>query len=104
MTPEPAGRPLRIGIATDALYEQIVDGEVRIANGGVGVYVHQLVRHLLTIDHVNEYFLIRLGEGRLDIYQHPRVRSIFLPGPSATALRRCWAAHIRARSATSGWI
>jgi len=79
MTPEPAGPPLRIGIATDALYEQIVDGEVRIANGGVGVYVHQLVRHLLTIDHVNEYFLIRLGEGRLDIYQHPRVRSIFLP-------------------------
>ena len=73
-------RPLRIGIATDALYERMLDGEVRIANGGVGVYVHQLVSHLLAIDQVNQYFLIRLGEGRLDIYRNPRARSIFLPG------------------------
>ncbi len=73
-------RPLRIGIATDALYERTVDGEARIANGGVGVYVHQLVSHLLAIDSVNEYFLIRLGEGRLDIYRNPRAQSIFLPG------------------------
>ena len=79
MTAETAGRPLRIGIATDALYERIVDGEVRIANGGVGVYIYQLVSHLLAIDPVNEYFLIRVGEGLLDIYRHPRARSIFLP-------------------------
>src|ERR1039457_4121450 len=79
MTAEIATRPLRIGIATDALHERIVDGEVRIANGGVGVYVHQLVSHLLSVDQVNEYFLIRLGQGRLDIYRHPRVRCVFLP-------------------------
>ena len=79
MTAESATRPLRIGIATDALYERVVDGEVRIANGGVGVYVHQLVTHLLAVDPVNEYFLIRVGEGRFDIYRNPRARSIFLP-------------------------
>jgi glycosyltransferase involved in cell wall biosynthesis len=79
MTAEIATRPLRIGIATDALHERIVDGEVRIANGGVGVYVHQLVSHLLAVDQVNEYFLIRFGQGLLDIYHHPRARSIFLP-------------------------
>lgn len=80
MNIEAAARPLRIGIATDALYEQMVDGAAHIANGGVGVYVYQLVSHLLAIDQVNEYFLIRLGEGRLDIYRNPRARSIFLPG------------------------
>ncbi len=79
MTAESASRPLRIGIATDALYERIVDGEVRIANGGVGTYIYQLVSHLLAIDSLNEYFLIRVGEGLLDIYRHPRARSIFLP-------------------------
>jgi glycosyltransferase involved in cell wall biosynthesis len=79
MTAEIATRPLRIGIVTDALYERIVDGEVRVANGGVGVYVYQLVSHLLSVDQVNEYFLIRFGQGRLDIYRHPRARSIFLP-------------------------
>ncbi len=72
-------RPLKIGIVTDALHERIVDGEVRIANGGVGVYVQQLVSHLLSIDQVNHYHLIRVGEGLLDIYRHPRATSIFLP-------------------------
>ena len=79
MTAEKSTRPLRIGIATDALHERTVDGEVRIANGGVGVYVHQLVSHLLAIDPVNQYFLIRFGPGQLDIYRHPRARCIFLP-------------------------
>jgi glycosyltransferase involved in cell wall biosynthesis len=79
MSAEIAMRPLRIGIATDALNEQVVDGEARIANGGVGVYVHQLVSHLLAVDQVNEYFLIRFGQGLLDIYSHPRVRCVFLP-------------------------
>lgn len=79
MTTEIGRRPLRIGIVTDALYERIVDGEVRIANGGVGVYVYQLVSHLLTLDQLNQYFLIRVGEGQLDIYRHPRAQSTFLP-------------------------
>ena len=72
------GRALRIGIVTDGLQERIVDGEVRIANGGVGVYIYELIRHLLEIDSVNQYFLIRFGEGRLDIYRHARVQAVFL--------------------------
>jgi glycosyltransferase involved in cell wall biosynthesis len=73
------GRALRIGIVTDGLQERIVDGEVRIANGGVGVYICELIRHLLELDSVNQYFLIRFGEGRLDIYRHPRAQAVFLP-------------------------
>ena len=73
------GRALRIGILADGLQERIVDGEVRIANGGVGVYIYELIRHLLEIDSVNQYFLIRFGEGRLDIYRHPRAHPVFLP-------------------------
>ncbi len=63
MAPARAVRPLRIGIITDGLQERMVDGEVRIANGGVGVYIYQLIRHLLLIDPVNQYFLIRFGAG-----------------------------------------
>ena len=70
--------PLRIGIVTDGLQERIVDGEVRIANGGVGVYIYQLIRHLLLIDPVNQYFLIRFGRGMLDVYRHGRVSGVFL--------------------------
>ncbi len=73
-----AARPLRIGIITDGLQERVVDGEVRIANGGVGVYIYQLVRHLLLIDPVNQYHLIRFGAGSLDIYRDSRGRNVFL--------------------------
>jgi len=79
MNAEVSARPLRIGIVTDSLLERIVDGEVRIANGGVGVYIYQLVRQLLTLDSVNEYFLIRFDRGFLDIYQHPRAHNVFMP-------------------------
>ena len=73
-----AARPLRIGIITDGLQERVVDGEVRIANGGVGVYIYQLIRHLLLIDPVNQYHLIRFGAGSLDIYRDARGRNVFL--------------------------
>ncbi len=79
MTAESSARPLRIGIVTDSMRERIVNGEVRIANGGVGVYIYQLIRHLLTVDSVNEYFLIRFDRGFLDVYQHPRAHSVFMP-------------------------
>jgi glycosyltransferase involved in cell wall biosynthesis len=88
MNLENGARPLRIGIVTDALQERIVAGEARISNGGVGVYVHQLVSHLLEVDQRNEYFLFRVGEGRLDIYRHPRAHNIFFP---ATKLNRTFA-------------
>ena len=75
-----SSRPLRIGIVTDSLWERVVDGEVRIANGGIGVYVYQLVRHLLSVDQDNEYFLIRTQwRGALDIFGHPRAHNIFFP-------------------------
>src|SRR5579863_4673007 len=69
----------RIGILTDGLVERRVGGATRIANGGVGVYIYQLIRHLFEDDHGNEYFLIRFGEGALDIYRHPRAHCIWLP-------------------------
>ena len=72
-------RPMRIGIVTDSLLEHRVGGEARIANGGVGVYIHELAHHLLETDNDNEYFLIRFGPGLLDIYRHPRAHNIFLP-------------------------
>src|ERR1700730_14627645 len=79
MTAESGARPLKIGVVTDSMYERVVDGEVRIANGGVGVYIYQIIRHLLAVDPTNEYFLIRFGRGQLDVYQHPRVHSVFMP-------------------------
>jgi glycosyltransferase involved in cell wall biosynthesis len=69
----------RIGIVTDCIYEKVVDGQVRIKNGGVAVYTYELIRHLLEIDHVNQYILMRFGPGLLDIYNDPRVRSVFVP-------------------------
>jgi glycosyltransferase involved in cell wall biosynthesis len=69
----------RIGIVTDCLYEKIVDGQVLIKNGGIGVYTYELIRHLLEVDDRNQYILIRFGEGLLDIYSHPRVQSVFIP-------------------------
>ena len=78
MPAAPMARPLRIGIITDGLQERTVDGEVRIANGGVGVYIYQLIRHLLLVDPVNHYYLIRFGAGSLDIYGASRGRNVFL--------------------------
>jgi len=63
-------RPLRIGIVTDGLEERVADGQAQIANGGVGVYIYNLVTQLRAVDPVNEYFLIRHGAGKLEIYQH----------------------------------
>jgi glycosyltransferase involved in cell wall biosynthesis len=71
-------RRLKIGIITDGLLERSEAGEVRIANGGVGVYIYQLVKHLLQVDPFNEYFLIRFGAGKLDIYHNPRAHNVFL--------------------------
>ena len=56
-------RNLRIGIVTDGLQERVVDGEVRIANGGVGVYIYQLVKHLLAAAPATEFVLMRYGQG-----------------------------------------
>jgi glycosyltransferase involved in cell wall biosynthesis len=66
--------PLRIGILTDGLEERFSDGSVAIANGGVGVYIHELVTHLRRIDPVNQYFTVRFGRGRLDLYRGAHAR------------------------------
>jgi len=68
----------RFGIVTDGLEERVVDGEIRIANGGVGVYIYQLIRHLLDIDRENEYFLISYSRGLHDIYHHPKAHPVVL--------------------------
>lgn len=77
MEPAKTPRRLRIGIVTDGLEERIVDGQARIANGGVGVYIYQLVKHLLEVDGSSEFVLMRYGQGYLDIYRNPRARVVF---------------------------
>ncbi len=69
----------RIGIVTDGLIERRVGNESRIANGGVGVYIYQLIRCLLEDRTETEYYLIRFGPGELDIYRNPRAHCIWLP-------------------------
>jgi glycosyltransferase involved in cell wall biosynthesis len=77
----------KIGIVTDGLYEKVVNGQVQIKNGGVGVYTYELIRHLLEIDDQNRYVLMRFGRGLLDIYNHPRVQSVFFPMTRFRALQ-----------------
>jgi hypothetical protein len=55
-------RPLRIGIVTDGLKEAGEGDAARIGNGGVGVYIAELVAALLRVDTVDEYTLLRCGE------------------------------------------
>jgi glycosyltransferase involved in cell wall biosynthesis len=66
---EGGARRLRIGIVTDALRERTVGGAVEVANGGVGVYVHQLVQHLPGLGAPADYILIRHRPGGLDVYR-----------------------------------
>jgi glycosyltransferase involved in cell wall biosynthesis len=72
---------LRIGIYTDGLEECVIDGEVSIANGGVGVYIYNLIKHIQLVDSVNEYVLIGRGRCALDIYRsgNGRIRTISFP-------------------------
>lgn len=90
MAPAPAAaarRPLRVGILTDGLVERDGAGGPEIANGGVGVYVQQLVTHLRRLDPSNEYVTIRLGRGRLDLFTQDSGRQhIALPGTLAHRL------------------
>jgi len=72
-------RPLRIGVVTLGLKEEDAGGEVNIANGGVGVYIYQLIKHLQGLGDATEYTLIRPGHGRLDIYRQARTETVFLP-------------------------
>jgi len=45
------------------------------------------VKHLQLIDPINEYFLIRRGDGALDIYGGERTHSLFLPSTVRSAFR-----------------
>lgn len=69
---------LRVGILTDGLEERVGPRGVEIANGGVGVYIRNLVRELQRIDGGPELVLVRFGNGALDIYSGPRTRSVGL--------------------------
>src|SRR6516165_7288915 len=88
MKPAKTPRRLRIGIVTDGLEERIVDGQARIANGGVGVYIYQLVKHLLEVDGSSEFVLMRYGQGYLDIYRNPRVQVVFFSTARGRFLRQ----------------
>jgi glycosyltransferase involved in cell wall biosynthesis len=77
---------LRIGIVTDGLEERETGGGVQIANGGVGVYIYQLIKHLPSINPGHRYVLIRCGNGRLDVYENERCEPVFLPLRAATVM------------------
>lgn len=60
---------MRIGIETDGLRELWDEaGSARIGNGGVGVYIYNLIKNLRKLGG-HQYFLIRHGQGRLDIFE-----------------------------------
>lgn len=53
---------------------------MEIANGGVGVYIYNLIKQLREVAPANQYFLIRSGIGWLDVYGNGRGgKDIFLP-------------------------
>ena len=81
-------RPLRIGIVTDGLKETGDGDAVRIGNGGVGVYIAELVAALLRVDTVNAYTLLRCGGGRLPLYRDPRLRTAIVPWNAARRFTR----------------
>ena len=70
--------PLRIGILTDGLEERTSASGVEIANGGVGVYIYNLIRELQRIEGGPELVLVRFGNGALDVYAGPRTESVGL--------------------------
>ena len=72
-------RRLRIALVTDGLEERDVDGRPEIRNGGVGVYIYNLVKHLLDLADGHEISLLRFGAGRLDVYRDPRVTAVAIP-------------------------
>src|SRR5262245_51870865 len=80
-------QPLRVGIITDGLEEHVRDGAAVIANGGVGVYIYNLVQQLRALNSAHEYHLIRYGRGCLDIYS-PGHQTIILPRSPVTRLAR----------------
>jgi glycosyltransferase involved in cell wall biosynthesis len=80
-------RRLRVGIVTDGLEERLHDGRATIANGGVGVYIAQLIANLAAYPEC-ELVLIRHGTARLDIFHDARVRTVMLPPSSSARLAR----------------
>jgi glycosyltransferase involved in cell wall biosynthesis len=73
-------RRLRVGIITDGLEERRQNGQVTIANGGVGTYIYNLVTHLRTVSPDTEIVLIKCGAAELDLYRHDGQRTVVLRG------------------------
>lgn len=69
---------LRVGILTDGLEERWTPHGVEIANGGVGVYIANLVRELQAMAAGPDLVLVRFGNGALDVYRGARTESIAL--------------------------
>ncbi len=88
MSTDLAQRPVRVGIVTDGLEERRRNGEAEIANGGVGVYIAQLVRHLRLVEPASAFVLIRHGDGALDIYRQRREPPVILPRSPFTRIAR----------------
>ncbi len=68
---------MKIGFGIDSFKASELGGDV-VPQGGVGVYLQELLRALLSLESENEYFLIRNRPGPIPI-SHPRVHTIVSP-------------------------
>lgn len=70
---------MRIGIVIDSYSERIVNDKIVPQNGGIGVYLIELITGLLDADEVNEYFLIRNRPLSIPFIEHPRLHYVQFP-------------------------
>lgn len=70
---------MKIGIIIDSYSETVLDGEVVQQNGGIGVYLKQLLEALLSVEANNEYYLIRSRPLSVPFITHPRVHYVQFP-------------------------
>ncbi len=71
---------MRIGILADVFHGRVVGGQPVPDNGGIGVYVQELVRALAALDGGHEYFLLSCRRDRVPVCDLPRVHHLFYPG------------------------
>lgn len=68
---------MKIGLNIDSFKANAVDGDI-VPQGGVGVYLQELLQAMLLLEAKHEYFLIRNKAGPLPI-DHPRVHACISP-------------------------
>jgi len=70
---------MRIGIVIDPFSERKINDQIVPQNGGIGVYLQELLQAMLTVDEKNEYFLIRSRPMIHPLLEHPRLHYVQFP-------------------------